>query len=50
MSVIISEHKCVTCKYFDRGNNECTERVVYLDGLKEYEIISECVYWEADNE
>ena len=46
MSVVIVEHKCRTCKNFDRCDNECIERVVYLNSLNEYEVISECDFWE----
>lgn len=46
MSVMISEHKCITCNHFDCGNNECTEKVMCLNLLNEYEVISECDNWE----
>lgn len=46
MSVITAEYKCRTCKNFDRGDNECTKNVMYLNSLGEYEVISECDFWE----
>ena len=51
MCLIIAEHRCVTCKYFDRGDNECAKNVMYLNSLGEYEVIAECDDWEeADND
>lgn len=53
MAAIIVEHKCITCKYFDYGDNECTKRVECLNFLNEYQVISECDSWagkEEDNE
>ena len=46
----ITEHKCITCKHFDWGDNECTSRVMCLNFLNEHEVISECDFWEDKNE
>jgi hypothetical protein len=47
MSVMIAEHKCITCKHFDWGDNECAKRVMCLNLLNQYEVISECNFWEC---
>jgi len=46
MSVIVAEHRCITCKHYNWGDNECTERVMCLNFLNEHEVVSECDYWE----
>lgn len=50
MSVIIAEHKCITCRHFDQGDNECTNGVMCLNLLNQYEVISECDFWESRDE
>lgn len=42
MGVVIAEHKCITCKHFDWSENECTEKIMCLNCLNEYEVIVEC--------